>query len=514
MTAALKPADRWDWWELPRDWIVPVGSSPGVVFRANGKVEIHRSHLPLLAAAGYPVPVTQELDPGEGRLGVTYRPWQRRATAWMANRRGVLLAVSPRMGKSIAAVTQHAPSTGPLVILAPLDVRQVWLDTVERVFPGTPVLCLEGHTLDLDAIKNAPVIFGHYDILSHQRVSSLCPGTLIVDEIHLLSNVKSQRATAVRYFATLAKRVITLSGTPLWNTTAGLWPLLAVTNPGAWGHRPFEFLQRHCTPVAGEHGWKYGDVSNAEEWHLRRREVVFEATWKTEMPDLPPVRRHRVVAPCDPLVLDRAVAELECCRPSASGDESMIGAIGRYRRQTGMIKVPTAVEHALREETPVVLWSWHKDVAKAIAKDTAKAGRPSFMIHGDLSSAKRLAAITAWRQTPDGVLSATAAVGQVGIDLSHAPRAIVVEWDWTPAVMYQEEMRTFPGNNPERSHDVTQITLDHPVENLLLDHINRKVDRGASAAMTAAGDDFSVAEKENEDVDLLDEFARIFGASA
>lgn len=514
MTPALRPADRWDWWELPREWIAAVGAAPGVVYRANGGVEVHRTHLPLLAAAGYPVPPTVDPDPGEGRLGVTYRPWQRRAAAWMANRRGVMLAVSPRLGKTLCALTQHDPNTGPLVILAPLDVRQVWLDAVEAVFPGIDVLALEGHTVDPDAIKSASVIFGHYDILSHQRVASLAPGTLIVDEVHLLSNPKSQRATAVRYFATLAKRVITLSGTPLWNTTAGLWPLLAVTNPGAWGNKPHDFMQRYCTPTLSEHGWRYGEVSNVDEWLLRRHEVVFEATWKTEMPDLPPVQRHRVLAPCDPHVLDRAVAELEAAHATGRGDESMIGAIARYRKQTGMLKVPTAVDRALGQETPVVLWSWHKDVAKKIAVATQAAGRPSFMIHGDLSAQKRLASIAAWRETPDGVLAATLSVGQVGIDLSHAPRAIVVEWDWTPAVMYQGEMRTFPGNNPTRSHDVTQITLDHPVENLVLDHVNRKVDRGAAAMMMAAGDDFSVAENANDGANLLDDFARIFDAFA
>lgn len=506
---ALRPAGRWDWWELPREWLPAVGAEPGIVYRSNGVIEIHRSHLPLLRSAGHPVPADAEASLIDGRYGVTYRPWQRRAAAWMQSRRGVLLAAEPRLGKSAISLTMHNPRDGQLFILAPLDVRAVWLEWIERVFPGASVTQLEGHQVDLDAIKRADVVIGHYDILAWQRVSSMAPATLIIDEVHLLSNASSQRATAVRFFAGMAQRIISLSGTPLWNHTRGLWPVLAVTNPGAWGPKPFEFQQRHCTPTMTEYGWRYGEISHAGEWHARLSEIVFTATWRDERPDLLPTVRERVIVPCDSSTIGAVEMAAEEFRVGGTSfdDDSVIGAISRYRKQTGLLKVPTAVDRALAISRPVVTWSWHKEVAKAIAKGVTKAGRSAFMIHGDMPAAKRLAAIAAWRDTKDGVLSATLAVGQVGLDLSHACDAIGVEFHWIPAVLFQADMRTF---HPDRVMTSIQITLDHPVELLVTDHVMAKLARGVAAGLAAAGDDFSIAEEANDDGDLLAELARVF----
>lgn len=510
MTSSLRPAGRWDWWELPKELLPIVGAAPGVVYRANGVIEVHRTHLPLLRAAGVVTP-DDELDPAPaGRYGITYRPWQSRAAAWMAPRRGVLLSVSPRLGKSYAALTAHEPQSGPLAILAPLDVRRVWLDSIARVFSGAQVLQLEGRTPDLDALRTADIVIGHFDILAWQRVSSIAPATLIIDEIHLLANAKSKRSAAVRFFANMARRIIGLSGTPLWNATGGLWPILAAVNPGAWGPKPFEFLQRHCSPTVTEHGFRYGEISNADEWSRRLSEVAFSATWREERPDLIPTQRERLVALADAATIaaiDEAVEAARDARGARGRDDSVIGAIGRYRKRTGLLKVPAAADRALAVDEPSVVWSWHKEVAKAAAARLAAAGRPAFMIHGDLGVADRLAAIEAWRNTCNGVLCATLAVGQVGIDLSHARLAIFAEYDWTPAVMFQAEMRTF---SPDRPMLIVHVTFNHPVEQLVLDHVEAKLARGEAALLPAAGEDFSIAENADDDAGLLAEFTALF----
>lgn len=517
----IERSDRWDWWIVPRAWADAVGyRMPGIVIHRDGRVEVHRSHLPVYAAAGYPVPETVEVEPPTSARGVELRPWQRRATSWAASRRGTLVVAEPRLGKTALALTLHDPSTGPLLIFAPLDVRAVWIAWVERVFPGANVLCLEGHDIDIAALRRADVVIAHYDILAWQRVSGVSIGTLIVDEIHLLSNPTSERAKAVRFFAPLARRVISLTGTPLWNHVAGLWPVLAATNPGAWGSTPFHFKQRYCSPTVTEHGWRYGEISNADEWRARVAEVAFAASWRVERPDLPPTIRRTIpakVSDDELLVLDEVAAGLR-----AEGvTDTTIGAISRYRSATGMLKVPTATERALliSADQPVVVWSWHKAVVKSIAAATRAAGRDTFLIHGGrdakeggrpMSAAERVRQIDAWRQTARGVLCATLAVGQVGIDLSHARHAIVVQLDWTPAVDYQGEMRTF---DPSRVMTIEYVTVDHPVEVMVTDHVVRKLARAESSAMPAAGSDFSIAADACDDGDLLAQLDEIIARS-
>jgi hypothetical protein len=487
----LQPSGRRDWWTIPIAWAKALDAGiPGILANDNKTCLVHRSHLPLLRAAGLPVPLPPDGVPIDGVGDLTFRPWQRRAYAWAEPRRGTLLVAEPRMGKTLISLSLHDPKRGPLVVLAPLDVRQVWVDWITRVFPGADVLCLEGRTVDVDAVRNADFIFCHYDIVAHQQMVALAPGTLIIDEAHLLSNASSQRSKGVRDFAVLAKRVIVLTGTPLWNATRGLWPLLAMTNPGAWGKTPFLFNQRHCSPTLGEYGWIYGEISNEEEWRARHAEVVFQATWQAEHPELPPTQRSIVDVDVDATAYGELDIAAESLRDVNLRDNT-IGAIARYRKVAAMLKVQAVAAAALALPAPSVIWSWHKDVAKAIAKAVKEGGRNAYMIHGDEKPvAKRLATLDVWRDDPQGVLSATLAVGQVGIDLSHAADAFNAEVDWTPAVLYQADMRTF---DPRRVMRSTFFRVRHPVEQLLVDKLVEKLARGVASAMPAAGSGFDLS---------------------
>lgn len=514
MTDKITPAGRWDWWTVPRAWANDVGlGAPGIDIRRDGRVDVHRTHLPLFAAKGYAVPVDAPNEVDAVVRGVELRPWQRRFMAWAQPRRGALVVADPRLGKTAAAILMHDPSDGPLMIFAPLDVRAVWTAWVERVFPGAAIAHLEGRTPDLDVFRQHDVIFAHYDILAWQRVGGVKIGTLIVDEIHMLSNATSRRAEAVRMFAPLARRIITLTGTPMWNRTEGLWPVLAATTPGAWGHRPFQFKQRYCSPENTEHGWRYGEVSQEEEWRARIAEVAFSASWRIERPDLQPTIRRRIAAHVNADDYQRLDEAAEGLREPGSLDTT-IGAIARYRSATGMLKVPTVVARTLEvsADEPVVVWAWHKAVVKAVLDAVRAAGREAFIIHGDrtIPAEERVRRIEAWRQSPRGVLCATQAVAQVGIDLSHARYAIKAQSDWTPAVDYQTDMRTF---DPSRVMIIERITTDHPVELMIDDAGTTKLARAEAAGLPAAGSDFSIVRDTWDGEDLLADLGAIISAS-
>lgn len=499
----LRSAGRWDWYEIPAEWLrawaqTTGGPVPGVIIRPKGTIEIHRTHLPLLRAAGFDVSnvgdPSVESPPTYG--DVELRPWQATGRAWLTPRRGALVADEMRLGKTLMALSMHDFDTGPLMILAPLDVRRVWLRWVERLWPGVNVYCLEGHTIDPDALKAADVVFGHYDIVIKHRLVSFRPGTLIVDEAHLLANKKSKRTEGVRFFSGQAHRVLVLTGTPLWNHVKGLWPLLAMTAPGAWG-KDFTFKQRYCAPTMGEYGWRYDGVSNEEEWYLRRQEAVLARTWASERPDLPlPVYRREVVP------VDRALTEAldDAAAALASASEQTITTINRYRQILGRVKAAYAVERALARSSRVVVWSWHRSVANFIAKEIRDRDRPAFVIHGQEPVEKRLDTIDEWSVTPGAVLSATLAVGQVGLDLSAAPYTVMAELDWTPVVLSQAAMRIF---DPTRGMEVDILGADHPVDSLLADRVVTKLKRSQITKMAAADSGFHMSEEAVDRRDLL-----------
>jgi hypothetical protein len=514
----IEATARWDWWAIPIAWVKALGPGiPGIVARNNGTFEAHRTHLPLLAARGFDVtPALPRAAPDAPRPapgGMPWRPWQLRALPWAAARHGTVIVAEPRMGKTAMSLALHDPARGPLVVLAPRDVRPVWIEAIVRMFPGAEVLCLEGKKPKIDEIRSAGFIFSHYDIVADQRMATFAPGTLIVDEAHLLSNDQSRRSAGVRDYAVLAKRIVVLTGTPLWNSTKGLWPLLATANPGAWGKTSFQFKQRYCNPQHGEYGWVYGEISNEDEWRARRSEVVFQADWATEYPDLPKTTRSVIDVPIDAVGYGELDIAVESLRDTTLEDTT-IGAITRYRKLTGKLKVDFVAAQLLqRLGEPIVAWCWHKaDVAKALAKALRNGDRPVFLIHGDEPAAKRAAALDAWRDTPDGVLIATLAVGQVGIDLSHAKIAAFVEIDWTPAVLYQAAMRTF---TPWRAMEIIFFRVEHPVEQMLVDKLTTKLARGAASAMPAAGSGFDLSTTDDDPGELLDALqAMLLGRTA
>jgi SWI/SNF-related matrix-associated actin-dependent regulator 1 of chromatin subfamily A len=375
-----------------------------------------------------------------------------------------------RTGKTAAAIFAHDPNRGPLLIVAPLNVRSVWLDWIRRRWPLAEPYVIEGLTYDRARFLNAGIIFAHYDVIRRHTSLGITPGTMVLDECHLLANPRSQRTRACLTFASMARKVICLSGTPQWNRPVGLWALLAACNPGAWG-RFHEFGKRYGAPVQNGYGVKYTGSSHEEEFRARTSEVMLVRRWADVQQDLPPITRSVEIAFLGAeqrLLLDRAVEiERDHLYRSAIGETSV------FRRLVGETKVALAADlaqHVLDEAQPVVVWTHHREVANAIHRCL----EGSILITGNVPIAERTQRLTEWQAgRHPNALVITLAVGQVGIDLSRSHHAVFAELDWTPSVIYQAEMRTFA---PSRPMSATYVVADHEIEHALVEAVLSKAD--------------------------------------
>ncbi len=460
-----------DWYRADPACMPLVGHLPGVIYDRRG-VWLHRTHIPALQDTPMVVDNVWSHPPSQvpSVENVRLRPHQVEAIHFVNSRRGSLLAFEMRTGKTAAAVFAHDPARGPLLIVAPLNVRSVWLDWIHRRWPLAEPYVVEGLTYDRERFLHAPIIFAHYEVLRKHTTLGITPGTMVLDECHLLANPRSLRTKACLMYASLARKVIALSGTPQWNRPAGLWPLLAACNPGAWG-RYNDFGKRYGAPVQNGWGVKFTGSSNEDEFRIRTEEVMLVRRWADVQADLPPISRSVEVVPIAPeqrLLLDRA-AETE----RDHLHRSIIGEMSVFRRLAGEAKVALAVDLAQRvldEVQPVVVWTHHRSVANAIHKCL----EGSILITGDVPILERNARLEAWQHgRHPNALIITLAVGQVGIDLSRSHHAVFAEVDWTPAVVYQAEMRTF---DPARPMAASYIVIDHEIERLLLEAILSKAD--------------------------------------
>lgn len=379
---------------------------------------------------------------------------------------------------TLSSLMCHDPMSGPLVIIAPLSTRGVWLGWAKRVFPQATIGVLAGKKFDRTKIDGKDVIFAHYDIIKYWQVA-MPIGTLVFDEAHLLTKPTSLRSKAAAFLAGRARRVIPMTGTPVWKFPPDFWSILNLAVPGAWGNY-FDFAQRYGLPISTGHGWKYGGVSNEIELQTRLSEVMLRRRWIDVADDLPPITRSVVIADVSDAErkrLDILAAQLASERTNTAGN------LAHYRRVVSAIKASTVCSEALKIQTrgePVVVWTWHKELADALAKTL-----DAFVIHGDITPAERERRIEAWRACPNGILVANMAVAGAGIDLSHARVAIFAEIDYTPAMLGQAEMRTYM---PTRPMDIIFIVANHFVDQRIVRALVTKLGAADPLGVGAAVD--------------------------
>jgi SNF2 family DNA or RNA helicase len=283
-----------------------------------------------------------------------------------------------------------------------------------------------------------------------------------------------------------------------------LYSLLACVAPSAWG-RWDVFATRYASGIRGSFGFRTGDPSNIEEFRSRMSEIMVRRTWDEVRDQLPPTKREIKVlhlTPSQEREMDFLVNALR------TDDGTTVGTIARLRRVLGEAKLQYLFEViAPWFGMPFVIWVWHQDIADGIEDDLRARGLRVYKVTGKTSmyrskktgEVKREAVLDAWRADPGGILVCNIAVGQVGIDLSHASRAVFAELDFTPATIAQAEMRTF---SPEREMEIIYLAAQHRVDEEIVNALKAKFGTSellgipaADAAVEILGNAFGIEDE-------------------
>jgi hypothetical protein len=485
---------RSGWFKVPFGTSEPLWAVPGVFFE-GGQITAHQTHLPLLDPAlvdAFLAKTNQSAEAWTARdawcaeHGFKLRVVQHQAIDFARHRRGVLLFDEMRLGKTLSSLLMDVQwrqsfrgpgNYGPLVIVAPLKTRAVWLGWIKRLYPDKEIGVITGRTFDKQVLQ-------------------------------LLTNPDTNRTKAAALLASKARRVVCLTGTPINRFPPDMWPTLNMVASGAWGS-PYEFSQRYGDPQPTAHGTTYDGVSNEVELRTRLSEIMLRRRWRDCHADLPPITRSVIVADISQAErnkLDILAGKIKAERANTAAN------LAAYRRQVTVIKLPSVIkkaEEVLAAGEPVVIGTWHKDFAEKIAEKLRERSRdafPVFLLHGDIAIAERERRIAAWREHPRAPLIATMAVADVGIDLSHARITIFGEIDYTPAIVGQFEMRTY---DPTRPMDVFFVIANHLVDQRIVRSLVKKLSAADPLGVAAAIDaidalrDVVMGPEEDGDLDRL-----------
>jgi SWI/SNF-related matrix-associated actin-dependent regulator 1 of chromatin subfamily A len=485
--ALLRATAYTDWyaWGCPPEaWCIQHATVPGLRWTSDGtrisNVLLHRSHFGLVppmfrTALEQTATFTSR---GAQRSPVALRPYQQEALPFLLSRRGLLLAMQMRLGKTPLTTHAHDPRDGTLLVIGPLASRDVWVEWIERVHGFRP-LVLHG-TQDIGTTpipKGYPAYFVHFDVLdpwveffASQRIA-----TLVLDEIHVLQNRKSKRYSATSAITARTDRIIGLTGTPMWSKPFSMYPLLHIVSPGAWGDA-HTFGRRYCGAMPSAYGWTYNGLSHQEEFAERLNRVMLRKTWQDVAPELPPttttVEPVRVSG-ATLATIEKAAINAALARSASGFTATTAGYLATLRRKLAAVKIGPAIDSAETAmnsgHSHVVVWAWHKDVAEKLAEEARKRKLQTFRYRSGDDTDQ----IRAFRAASTGVMVASIAAGGVAIDLSVSDYAIFAELDWIPANVNQAAMRTF---NPARPHVLVYLYADVPVEMRLIEVLGVKED--------------------------------------
>jgi SWI/SNF-related matrix-associated actin-dependent regulator 1 of chromatin subfamily A len=379
--------------------------------------------------------------------------------AFLAERRFALLADDPGLGKSFSAIkAADLLDIRRILIICPGAVRRHWeaeLDLRQTI--DRPITVEEGF---LTAPPGAGVTIVSHATLSDLgrkgrmgSISWLNAGApydlIIVDESHEMRHYQASRTRTLLGpdgIASQARHVWLLSGTPVVNSAADLYPLVfgALRLQVSW----LDFCTHYCEMRTDAfNGLKPVGIRNAAELADGLRPYVLRRTIASLGIDLPPLDIQRRTLAVDPAAVASAMAGIEDWSPErlllaiGDGDELRDAAMSRVRRALGLAKAEAAAAHVeailAAGDGPVVAFFQHTDVRIAMHAALTRAGRVCSWIDGKVT-AKQLRAAREWHQAGRlDVLLVQTAAGGVGLTLTRGHRVAICELPWTASSLFQ-----------------------------------------------------------------------------
>lgn len=365
-----------------------------------------------------------------------------------------LLADEMGLGKSLQALyycwrTRHLP----VIIVCPASLKFNWereasshLNLMSEVLEGRRVPRLR-------ALSTHPVTIINYEILSYwlPYLRKLGASTLIIDECQSIKNRASRRCKAVQDLADRIPHVVALSGTPLTNQPAELWPTLNVLYPEVYSSFQ-KFAYRYTRPQRKPWGWVYSGSRNLDELHAKLRSHCMIRRLKKDVLRELPEKVRKIV----PLDLPDRREYVEACenflgwlskqsvtRASKAKKSEALVKIGYLLRLCARLKVPLIydwIDHYLEStDDNLVLMTVHRRMVELLHERYRKI---SVVVDGSVKGRHRMLAVDKFQHDRGTRLFiGNVKAAGVGLTLTRAPTCAFTDLPWTPGDVVQGEDR-------------------------------------------------------------------------
>ena len=422
-------------------------------------------------------------------------PFQEEGVEWLKNHFRAILADEMGLGKTCQTVglINACPGIRNVLIVCPASLKLNWVGELKAwLEKPTTITYVEGRSFDISrcgriVVINYDILVDHIDALAQRKWD-----LVVCDEAHMLKNHEAKRAKA--FFSSLigANRLLFLTGSPIMNRPAELWPLLRAISEKTAGSY-IDFTTRYCGGHGEDgRGWVAVGADNLEELNAKLAPVMLRRLKKDVLKDLPSKSRQVIeigeaasnwtkIRDAHPDEWRRRLSRIQ----EAGGDllGGLRDSLSSIRREDGLAKVPFVLSHVrmlLEAGEKVILFGWHRDVIRALRASLDPACP---VIAGETSTKERHAAVERF-QSDDSCRLIIGNIQSMGVGLTLTASSLVVfaELDWVPNALIQAEDRAHrigQKNNVQVQYLVAGGTIDARMGPSLvrkLNHIDRAVD--------------------------------------
>lgn len=427
-------------------------------------------------------------------------PYQRQGVERLVQSKRLLLADEMGLGKTAQCVAaigvlrkERMPENMRVLIALPKRLIPVWTAELDKwlEFPFTLQIA-DPRSFPLPSIGLSITLI-NYELCDRFRdeLHKQVYDVVICDEAHYLKSQKAKRTRAVlgshRSTGMEPTWLWLLTGTPVLNRPAELYPLLRALDPGQFSNFR-AFLRKFCDGKVNQYGDKSlldsRGVSNLDELAEKLQALMLRRLKKHVLDQLPlalPPKYHScvcltvsdaniaehegerfrsMVAKMDRR--ERHAVDLKSFGSGVYGDlmryleeitgldmsdivnrRRILGILATVRKETALAKVDPAIEFLQdmisSSQKKVVVFAHHRKVISSLME---RLGDQAVCVMGGTSDEEQSLALRRFNEDPEvrifvGSISATG----VGLNLTAASDVVFLELDWSPAKMSQAEDR-------------------------------------------------------------------------
>ena len=378
-------------------------------------------------------------------------PFQVEGLAFLLRADRGLLADEMGLGKTVQALAMLSETGAyPALVVAPPHLMHNWQNEIARFVTrpdGSPLRVHVIHGLKPYPLPETDVYLMHYLLLRgwKEALPEAAIPTVIFDEVQELRHSGTEKYSAASLLAEAARKVVGLSGTPIYNRGAEIWNVVNILDYHFLGDYE-SFTREWC--------YGYGNQIVAKPellgQKLRDEGMMLRRTKQEVLKELPPKRRLVMEIDSDDGVYKKlmqpvweALHQLKSS-PEASPSQRALWEMAvetGERQATGIAKAPYAAQfvRALLEAGERVLLFAHHHEVMDIYRRELKAFSPGFITGRETPAMKERSVERFMTGKTD--LCCISLRAAAGLNLQRASCVVFGELDWSPAVHSQAEDR-------------------------------------------------------------------------